>query len=81
MRNLRMEEKLKSGDCLDVRKEGSSLGGGRFQLARFVEYVDYCDAETESWIWSIGRNESGTIFASTSAEFYQNEAFECLFLR
>ncbi len=83
MRNLRMEEKLKSGDCLDVWKEGTfDIDERAFRLDRFVEDVDYCDAETELWIWSIGRKKStGVIYASTGTRFYQNPGFECLFLR
>jgi hypothetical protein len=95
VKNRKMRETLESGECLDVRKEGrlanpaDVLGEDSvdvtencFILSRFVEDKDYCDALTESWIWSIGRSKkTGAIFASTSTRFYQNELFECLFLR
>lgn len=53
-----------------------------FVLSRFVDGKDYCDAESESWIWSIGKSKkTGVIFASTDTRFYQNDDFESLFLR
>lgn len=80
MHNLRMEEKLKSGECIDV--SGFPKEGHLYVLPRFVEGVDYCNAESEGWIWSIGRHRmDGTIYASHSTELYQNPDYECLFLR
>lgn len=82
MANLRMQEKLRSGECLDVREEGEVVQPGVYRLRRFVEGVDYCDAETEEWIWSIGRrHRDGAVLASTGTMFYQDPDFECLFLR
>jgi len=81
--NRRMAEKLTSGEALSVLDEGVDMGaGGFYKLRRFVEDVDYCDPATESWIWSIGRSRAtGEIVASIGTGFYQNEAWECLFLR
>jgi hypothetical protein len=82
MMNRSMQEKLNSGDALDVRKIGRVIQPGLFTLDQFLEGKDYCDAENEAWIWSIGRDkETGDILASTTAEFYQNPDFECLWLR
>jgi hypothetical protein len=79
-----MARKLAAGECLDVRKEGEPIAGSSsdFELRRFVNDVDYCDAELENWIWSIGRREADDrIFAATDGRYYQAEGFECLFLR
>lgn len=82
MHNKAMERELQSGECLDVLKEGIKIKRGLYKLNRFVEGVDYADSEDELWIWSIGENlKTGEIFASTTAEFYQNNEFNCLFLR
>ena len=78
-----MARKLAAGECLDVSKEGECVGDGPvYQLRRFVADVDYCIGSTEQWIWSIGRRHAdGAIFAATDGRFYQNDAYECLFLR
>lgn len=82
LRNKRMAEKLTAGEALSVLDEGVALDDGFYKLRRFVGDVDYCDPHEEAWIWSIGRSyATGEIRASTSSEFYQNEEFECLFLR
>ena len=85
LHNKRMAEKLSaSGDdsALSVLDEGEDIGGGLYKLRRFVEGRDYCDPENEAWIWSIGRNRTtGEIWASTNAGLYQDEEYECLFLR
>jgi hypothetical protein len=82
MMNRSMEELLKSGDALDVRKIGHAIQPGLFALDEFHEGKDYCDAEHEVWMWSIGRDkDTGDILASTTAEFYQHPDFECLWLR
>jgi hypothetical protein len=77
-----MQEKLDKKECLDVREIGESIGNGLFRLHRFVPDVDYCDAQREDWIWSIGRNlDTGEILASTTTIYYQNPRYECLWLR
>ena len=82
MRNRRMKEKLESGECLDVRKIGEPIDGETFRLMFYRDGVDYCDAEAERWIWSIGRSRAeDKIIASVDARFYNNPMFECLWLR
>jgi len=86
MRNKAMANKLLKGKALDVRAEGRENGPGLYELRRFVDGVDYCDAQREAWIWSIGRRRSdGAIFAATDTRFYSgrpNEGdYECLWLR
>lgn len=86
LRNKRMAEKLSArgyDSALSVLDEGEAIGGGLYKLRRFVEGRDYCDPNAEAWIWSIGRNRmTGEIFASTfGSSFYQDDDYECLFLR
>jgi len=83
MDNLRMKEKLDNGEAIDLsqcEREGNSyiIPPEMFR----DDGVDYCNAKTEQWIWSIGRRYSdGLILASTRTEYYQNDKFECLWLR
>lgn len=82
MQNKAMEAKLDSFDALDVRTIGFEIEPGVFELQKFSEDTDYCDAGTEQWIWSIGKREKdGKIFASTDARFYQKSGYDCLWLR
>lgn len=82
MQNLAMQEKLDTFDCLDVCAIGVPVEPGIWELAKFTEDVDYCDASTEAWIWSIGqRLTDGRIFASLDTRYYLNPEFECLWLR
>lgn len=88
MRNLRMAEKLTAGEALDVRVVGTDASArgpafvGVFELAEYVDDIDYCDAQEERWIWSIGRERAtGEVYAALDARFYQNPAFDCLWLR
>jgi hypothetical protein len=81
-RNRRMREKLNKGEAIDVSMFPTY--GGAFVLPEgfFKEDVDYCDAKNERWIWSIGRRKSdGVVLASYTGEFYQNDLYECLWLR
>ena len=81
MLNKAMERKLQSGDALDV-SAGDNEQGPHYRLLAYVDGKDYCDAKRERWIWSIGKRKSdGVIIASTDNDLYQNEAFECLWLR
>lgn len=81
MRNLRMKEKLERKDCIDV-SQCARTPEGDYILREYIDDVDYCDAQTEDWIWSIGKNQkNGVILASTSAKFYQNPDWTCLWLR
>jgi hypothetical protein len=80
MANRAMARKLMTGRAIDV--SGCERYGGAYILPSFIEGVDYCDRKTEEWIWSIGRRKSdGVILASKRDEFYQNDNFECLWLR
>ena len=75
-----MEKKLKRKEAIDVSDRPRE--GPYYVLSRFVDGKDYCDKEQEAWIWSIGKRKTdGVILASRQGDLYQNEAFECLFLR
>ncbi len=91
MSNKSMQKKLIDGECLDVRKIGEPIDGSgiwpddpprEFKLKGYIDECDYADALTERWIWSIGKRKSdGEIRAATDNRFYQNEDWECLWLR
>jgi hypothetical protein len=83
MHNLSMLRKLKSGEVTDIScypKEGHhyTLPEDFF----LPDEMDYCDAKTERWIWSIGRRKKdGVMIASLDGDLYQNDDYECLWLR
>ncbi len=81
MLNKAMQRKLRKGEAVDVCG-CTTLKEGHYILDDFFEDTDYCDAEKEQWIWSIGvQYATGKIVASTSSNLYQNPEFECIFLR
>ena len=76
-----MAEKLLKEEAIDLSKCPKTKEG-YYILDDFIEGKDYCDTISEVWIWSIGISyKTGQILASTSNNFYQNDDFECLFLR
>jgi len=80
MINKAMQEKLESGEAVDV--SGCTREGRYYVLESFTEDADYCDAKKEFWIWSIGiRYSDGKILASTGSELYQNKDYQCIWLR
>lgn len=92
MVNKTMEAKLDSGACVAVDKVGVNVShlfpagyGQVFELNNDIYKnidCDLCVAETESWIWSVGERKSdGKIFASTTANFYDDEVYNCIWLR
>ncbi len=54
MQNRAMQRKLDKGECLDV-SACARIANGDYVLRIFLEGVDYCNAQTEEWIWSIGK--------------------------
>lgn len=76
-----MEQMIKDGSCIDL-SECERTTEGYYIVTNFVEGVDYCDAKTESWIWSIGKRfDNGKIHASLSANLYEHNEYECIWLR
>lgn len=80
MLNQSMKRSIEEGRCIDVSKFARE--GRLYVLPSFEDGQDYCDAQKETWIWSIGRRKSdGVILASTSGSLYENDEFDCLWLR
>lgn len=83
--NRAMERKLKAHRAIDV-SGCERTATGDYLLREFVDGVDYCDAQSEEWIWSIGKllrplpsvmanNErrelpAGAFLASLTARYY-----------
>lgn len=96
LKNKRMEEMLRRGSAIDLSECRMEFDGrwyvieDKFALNCLKNDIvkDYCISKTEEWIWSIGRLikdagdvKAGTVLASTTTSLYQNEHFECLWLR
>jgi hypothetical protein len=80
MHNRAMARKLHTHRAIDV--SNMPREGHYYVLGKVIDGMDYCDAETEQWIWSIGkRYEDGRIVASLKPDLYQNKRYECLWLR
>ena len=78
------KRKLENEECIDIAKCRTNAAGiVQYNLGGiFHEDVDYCDAEREEWIWSIGKhNKTGEYHAATDTRFYQHTQYECVFLR
>lgn len=96
MPNQAMARKLAKGECVDVSRCERTVTGD-YILTTFDGEKDYCNAETEQWIWSVGRLtvelpsvmfngerrtlSKGTYLAAESAKWYQNSVCECVWLR
>ena len=82
MHNLQMLTALRTGQALDVLREGRMIQPGLYQLKRFIEDKEYCDPRNEWWISSIGKSVfDNRIMAATDSRFYGDPNWECLFLR
>jgi hypothetical protein len=82
MKNRAMQRKLDAGEAFDVRRVGEEIDPGVFRLVDFILDVDYCDAQNEAWIVSIGEQlRSGEIHAATDNRFYHNPDYKCVWLR
>jgi hypothetical protein len=80
MVNQAMQRKITSGEAVDIGT--CPTEGAYYLLEKFEDDKDYFDSVREAWIWSIGRRRSdGKIIASRSSDLYQNDEYECLFLR
>jgi hypothetical protein len=80
--NYSMLEKLRTGQAHDVNVIGEEVEEGVWELHNFMDDVDYCDAESEEWICSIGRaKETGVFYAATDARFVDNPDFDLVWVR
>jgi len=78
-----MRDQLERGECVDVsRCRVEQDGSYIIPPDVWQEGIDYCNAQTEEWIWSIGREHAtGIIRAAQDSRFYQNPDYDCLWLR
>jgi hypothetical protein len=82
IKNTWMRNALSNGTAIDVREIGFEVEPGVFRLTEFIPGVEYVDSSEEAFIWSIGKDlESGEIYAATDTRFYQDDDYECLYLR
>lgn len=79
--NRAMAEKIRKGEARDVSPYIQPDGTYALPARFFVEDIDYCDASSEEWVWSIGKFADGSIHAALDGRFYQVEGIECLWLR
>ena len=64
MNNRAMARKLAEGKAWDISGYGPDEEG-HYRLPMFMDRIDYADAKTERWIWSIAKHdETGEIIAS-----------------
>lgn len=82
MANKAMQRKIEDGDAIDISGfERTANGEYKIPEDIFDQELDYCNAATEEWVWSIGKNKDGVILAAMDARFYQSDDHECLWLR
>lgn len=85
MSNKAMARKLAAGECLDLSPLARTDDGDYIVPESWVGIIedrDLCNANDETWIWSVGRRRAdGVVLASHSSKLYQNPSYECLWLR
>lgn len=81
MTNRAMQRKLYAGRAVDLSRRERTEDGS-YRLETFRRGIDYCNAETETWICSIGRHrETGLVLASHTCMYHRHPTFDCLFVR
>lgn len=83
LRNQHMARKLSSGEAKDVSPYRTQVGTYELPDGFYEEDHDYCDAERDAWVWSIGREKTTArrTFAALDARFYMVDDYDCLWLR
>jgi len=78
-----MKRMLKTGEALDVRREGRETAvEGVYELRRFVEDKAYVDLARGRYIVSVGQGFfDNRIFASCDTRFADNCNYSTLYLR
>lgn len=77
-----MRKEVDEGRAIDVSKIGRQVKPGLYYLGKYVDGgYDYFDTETGTFIWSIGIDQKGNIWASDDSTFYMNPDYECVWLR
>lgn len=74
-----MKKMLEEGEAIDV--SAFPREGDYYVVDTFIDGVDYCNAVTEQWIWSIARRRDGKIFASHKTDLSVKKGFSCIWLR
>jgi len=82
MTNLAMRDMLMKGEAIDVSQFDRTRPEGFYVLPDFNGDKDYCDAQRELWIMSIGQHKkTRQILASPTTVLFRHPDYECLFLR
>lgn len=87
MRNQAMQRKLTSGQAVDISPYRTDFPADGLHAYVLPDELlkdgrDYCDAELERWVWSIGRHRTtAELHASLSARHYGHPQYECVWLR
>jgi len=82
-----MEQKFKRGEAVDLailsrNFDGDYCLGRDSKVLDVIKDKELCDLKQEVWIKSVGRSkETGEIYASVTGKYYDNPAFECVWLR
>jgi len=81
VQNSAARQGLENGSILSVRDIGQEVEPGLFKLNKFVDGADYFDPETEQFIWTIGKDQDGEIYAAYDGRFWNDPEYETLFAR
>lgn len=86
MQNQRMAEQLKANNAIAVDQCGIEKEPGVFLLdedirPNTIDGMDLCVKSREQWIWSVGVDDDGRLWASTDNRFYENPDYKCIWLR
>lgn len=82
MKNKYMEKAIRDGECIDLSDNEMTPDGKYYIVDDFEDGIDYCNAKTEEWIWSIGKNlKTGEIHASHQADIAGRPDYKLLWLR
>jgi hypothetical protein len=88
----RMKEMVARGSAIDFkdfpkRSDGSYVVTDKHVLHCLEEDIDkdFCDTSQMNgygmWIWSIGKDAKGNVFAALDTRFYLHPEYECIWLR
>lgn len=79
--NYAMQNKVLKGEAIDISRFPTT-DKGDYILPEVIEGKDYCVAQSQEWIWSIGRHvQTGEIHASTSQKLAFDDKYELIWLR
>jgi len=77
-----MKKKIEASNAVDVSVIGRQVEPGLYYLGKFIDGgYDYFDTKTGEFIYSIGIDQEGNIWAANDSRFYMSPDYECLWLR